>query len=168
MKGYKTCPECGAEHKLRIPTCGCGYTWGKYNEGPAHDPMHGCCSYMAGTSRCHYPGSFSDSLKGDGTWYCAKHQETRDPLEADRIVHDSHEEIPRPDYSIQAIRRRSELAFLKKFHAYTGNRPTKFNPSTPGKDWAHRVLEREAQGEQLPWIAVSFAKEVVNQQEQAA
>jgi hypothetical protein len=166
----KECPKCGTEHRTHIKKCGCGYQWTGKRQEPEqyHDPMHGCCSYMAGTSRCHYPGTFSDSLKGDGTWYCSAHNHERDPVKADAIVFRSHDEIPRPDYSIGAIRRRSEAKFLKRFVEYKGNRPTKYNASKPGKDWAYRVLERQEQGEPMAGIAVEFAKSVIGDRQEAA
>jgi hypothetical protein len=103
---------------------------------------------------------FSDSLKGDGQFYCREHEFNKDPIEAERILIKSHDDVPNLDYSDKAIRRYSEIRFLKRMHE-SPKRATQFNPAKPGKDWAKRILERQEQGEKLPIIAIDMAKEAL-------
>lgn len=162
----KECPKCETEHRLHIKKCGCGHVFGsRQTQQEDRDPMRGCCEYSTGTSRCHYPGTFSDSTNGGGRWYCSAHDRESDPSMGAAIVHKSHEDYPRPDWSLDAVRRRYELRTLKAMADHKGAKATKYNPSTPGKDWAKRVLERIRRGETLPVIAESFAKQALGQTE---
>lgn len=161
----KDCPKCGAEHRLHIKKCGCGHQFGSKQEAePVRDPMHGCCEYSTGTSRCHYPGVFSDSTNGGGKWYCTAHERETDPAMGAAIVHKSQEDFPRPDWSVNAVKRRYELRTIKAMAEHKGAKASKYCPSTPGKDWAKRVLERIQRGEQLPVIAEAMANEVLGSQ----
>ena len=158
----KECPKCETEHRLHIKKCGCGYVFGsKQQATPDRDPMHGCCAYSTGTSRCHYPGTFSDSTSGGGEFYCAAHYHLDDPSTGAAIVYRSQEEYPRPDYSIADVRRRYELRTLKAIADHKGAKATRYHASTPGKDWAHRIMERQANGETLAIIAIDYAEQVV-------
>lgn len=160
----KECPKCGSEHRLHIKKCGCGHQFGtKQEQAPDRDPMHGCCEYSTGTSRCHYPGTFSDSTNGGGRWFCSAHDRESDPAMGAAIVHKSHEDCPRPDWSARAVNRRYELRTQKAMAEHKGAKGTKYHPSTPGKDWAKRILERIHRGERLPVIAEAMAKEVVGE-----
>lgn len=165
----KECPKCETEHRLHIKKCGCGYVFG--SKQPAtqdRDPMHGCCAYSTGTSRCHYPGTFSDSTNGGSEFYCTAHYHLDDPTLGATIVYRSHEDYPRPDYSVAAVKRRYELRTLNAIAKRKGVKATKYQASTPGKDWAYRVLERKSEGETLAVIAVDFAEHVVGEKAKAA
>lgn len=160
----KECPKCGAEHRLHIKRCGCGHQFGQMQDkAPERDPMHGCCEYSTGTSRCHYPGTFSDGTNGAGRWYCSAHDKESDPALGAAIVHKSHEDFPRPDWSNRAVHRRHELKVQKGMADARGMKATKYKASTPGKDWARRILERIENGEQLPIIAEAMAKEALGE-----
>lgn len=162
MTKIKECPKCGAEHRLHIKKCGCGHDFGsKQAQEPSRDPMHGCCEYSTGTSRCHYPGTFSDGTNGGGRWFCSAHDRETDQAMAAAIVHKSHEDFPRPDWSANAARRRYELRTIKAMEAHKGAKSTRYQASKPGKDWAGRVLERIQRGEQLPIIAEAMARDVL-------
>lgn len=160
----KECPKCGSEHRLHIKKCGCGHVFGsKQAQQPERDPMHGCCEYSTGTSRCHYPGTFSDSTNGGGRWFCSAHDRESDPSLAAAIVHRSHEDYPRPDWSVNAVKRRYELRVAKKMAEHRGAKATKYHASTPGKDWAKRILERIRNGEDLPMISRQFAEQALQE-----
>lgn len=161
----KECPKCGAEHRLHIKKCGCGHQFGQLaRQEEDRDPMRGCCEYSTGTSRCHYPGTFSDGTNGGGRWFCSAHDRETDPAMAAAIVHKSQEDFPRPDWSVNAVKRRYELRTQKAMADHKGKKATKYCASTPGKDWAKRVLERIQRGEQLPVIAEAMAKEALGPQ----
>lgn len=159
----KECPKCGAEHRLHIKKCGCGHQFGsaKRESEPMRDPMHGCCAYTTGTSRCHYPGTFSSATNGAGPFYCSAHSTETDPAIGAVIVGKSHEEYPRPDWSVNAVRRRYELRVLKNVADNKHRKATKYVPSKPGKDWARRILERQHDGEEMQILAVEFAKDAL-------
>ena len=161
----KECPKCGAEHRMHIKKCGCGHQFGQMQaHEPERDPMLGCCEYSTGTSRCHYPGTFSSATTGGGKWYCSAHDHESDPAMGAAIVHKSQEDFPRPDWSVNAVKRRYELKVQKAIAEHKGAKSTKYESSKPGKDWAHRVLERIARGEQLPVISEAIAKEALGTQ----
>lgn len=164
----KECPHCGAEHRLHIKKCGCGHQFGQQAKEEPRDPMHGCCAYSTGTSRCHYPGTFSSSTNGGGKFYCSAHSRETDPGLAASIVHKSHEDYPRPDWSTGAVMRRYELKVQKGMADSKHAKATKYQASKPGKDWAKRVIERQRNGESMPILAIEFAKEVLGMNKEAA
>lgn len=165
----KECPKCETEHRQHIKKCGCGYVFGSRQAEPDdYDPMHGCCAYSTGTSRCHYPGTFSDSTNGGAPFYCHAHYHESDPAIGASIVYRSHEEYQAPDYSINAVKRRYEIRTLKNIAEHKVKVATKYNASAPGKDWAHRVLERKSRGEEMPIIAIDYAEQVVGVKAKAA
>lgn len=168
----KECPKCETEHRLHIKKCGCGHVFGvKQSRDEERDPMRGCCEYSTGTSRCHYPGTLSDGTNGGGRWFCSAHDRETEPAVGAAIVYKSQEDYPRPDWSVNAVNRRYELRVHKAMADHKGAKATAYNPSTPGKDWARRVLERIARGERLPVIAESMAIETVGvttQEQEAA
>jgi hypothetical protein len=158
----KECPKCGAEHRMHIKKCGCGYQFGQLSkQEEARDPMHGCCEYSTGTSRCHYPGTFSHSSNGGGKWYCSAHDRETDPEMGATIVYKSHDDYPAPDWSIKSVIRRYELRTIKAMAESKHKPATKYQASKPGKDWAKRILERIKDGESLPLIAETMAKETL-------
>jgi hypothetical protein len=118
----KECPNCHAEHRLHIKQCGCGYVWGASTEHKAQpvDLMHGCCEYTLDGKRCHYPGTLGSI--GGGKVFCREHFGEIDPIKGARVLARSHEDVPSPDYSIEAIKRRSEEVFKRKLSAYMNKR----------------------------------------------
>lgn len=110
---YKTCPRCWTEHKLKQPKCGCGYEWAAEKDTQL-DPYYGCCAYVAFGERCHYPGTHTHSTTGTDKWYCRHHAFDIDGREGAMIVTRSHHEIPNPDYSHDAIKRRCDIEHEKK------------------------------------------------------
>lgn len=156
------CPKCGSEHSNRLKKCGCGYEMKNGYTKPEHkDPMHLCCSYMSGTSRCHYPGTMSAGTNGDGRFFCSAHYGEADPVIGSSIVFKSHEDVPRPDYSPNAVRRQYELKTLKAISEYNGASPSKYVAALPGKQWAYRLMEQEATGEELATVAMDAWREVL-------
>lgn len=165
MSQTKECPKCGTEHRLHIKKCGCGHQFGQMarQQDESRDPMWGCCEYSTGTSRCHYPGTFKDSVTGDGRWFCSAHERESDPVMGSTIVYKSHEDYPNPDWSVNAVKRRYELRTIKAISDSRNKPATQYQASKPGKDWAHRVMERIQQGETLPIISEAMAKEALGQ-----
>ncbi len=156
MSMTKQCPQCQAEHPLRVNRCGCGYVWTPQNKPePARDPMLGCCSYSAGSARCHYPGTYTLSLKGDGRLYCSAHAAGVNPDQGALIVYRSHEEFPNPDWSAQAVRERYEQRVQREVKASRSGHAMHYSASEPGKGWAHALMRREAGGEQIAVAAQS-------------
>ena len=105
MYSMKACPDCGAEHRLSIRRCGCGYTWETQKQNSQQmDPMHGCCEWTHLGKRCHYAGSWSDSTKGGGPWYCLEHSRNPDPEFGYKVILKSHEDVKSTNYSLEARR----------------------------------------------------------------
>lgn len=158
----KECPSCGTEHKLHIKKCGCGHQFGLHlAKQEDRDPMRGCCEYSTGTSRCHYPATFSDGTNGGGRWYCSAHDRESDQAMGAAIVHKSQEDYPRPDWSVNAVRRRYELRTIKSMAENKGSKASQYEASKPGKDWARRILERLDRGDEMPIIARTMAEQAL-------
>jgi hypothetical protein len=71
--------------------------------------LEGCCEYVSGEMRCHYPGVYKTSTLGEGRWMCSAHD--KDPSSQTMgalIVDKSHEDIPFPDNSLERRRARFE------------------------------------------------------------
>ena len=64
---YKSCPNCGTEHKEHIKKCGCGYEW-KSQESKVFNHNTGCS-----VIGCPMPGTITDSVRGSETWFCRYH-----------------------------------------------------------------------------------------------
>lgn len=160
----KTCPQCGAEHKLRIARCGCGHEWVKRGETePAHDPLRGCCSYTAGALRCHYPGGFGGSVKGGGRLYCREHAAGVDADTGALIVERSHREYPEPDWSPAGVKARA-VERVKEEAAALRHASAPRHAGGAGRGWALNILDRIERGERVPLIAEQFAREVAGDQ----
>lgn len=163
MSELKTCPQCGAEHKLRIARCGCGYQWVKPGASePARDPMRGCCAYTAGALRCHYPAAYGASLNGSGLRYCSAHAAGVSADMGARIVERSHVDYPNPDWSVEATRARVVEQTRQKMLENNTRRASRHESSAPGKGWAYRIMERIEQGDPVPMIAEQMARRVVD------
>jgi hypothetical protein len=162
MNGYKTCPECGTDHRNAIPKCGCGYVWGKLKKVESKDPLHLYCAYESGSNRCRYLGTLSDSTNGGGPYYCSAHYHLTDPHLGAAITHKSHEDYPRADFSVESI----PMGLVARVHALaakrTGIAPVRYQSPNPGKAWAYRLKQREESGEDLPVIAKAMWREVVD------
>lgn len=62
----RPCPECGTIIAYAAKSCSCGWGKGKGAADPVKD--YGCAAYG-----CPLPGSISNSIGPNGTYYCRHH-----------------------------------------------------------------------------------------------
>lgn len=78
-------------------------------------------------------------------------------------VFENKTESGEPIISKEEILRRYEARIRKRMAEFKGTPAKEFKAASPSKLWAYRILERESRGEQLPIIAIDFAKQVVGE-----
>lgn len=76
-------------------------------------------------------------------------------------------ESTEPTISPEEINRRYEARVRQRMAEFKGTPAKEFQAAKPSKVWAYRILDRQAQGEQIPISAIDFAKQVVGAQEAA-
>ncbi|MDE2022070.1 MAG: hypothetical protein KGI71_04165 [Patescibacteria group bacterium] len=131
---------------------------------------------MSGGDRCRYPGSISPGTTGGGPWYCREHFGCSDMGAGAAVVARSAAEIPAGmSYSGESMREAARRAFLAR--GWPDMPPAVAGDDVPGtvlhltkdplkrkrdpKDWARRILQREAAGERQPIYAVTSAREAL-------
>lgn len=149
---YKICPQCEAEHRQHIKTCGCGYTW-KTSQSTT-DGIQRCCV-------CGNQGVWSDSVRGGGSWYCREHSSALGQSWRESEAYASR--MPKTDEQMN----REARDFLKS-RGWEGENLRERclamvrHPKDGGnKIWALKVLEREQQGEKLLIIQRQMAREAL-------
>lgn len=171
MKGYHECPECGAEHKLNVKECGCGYRWGAKANPP--DVHRGLCEWQADGMRCGNPGSCSTSTTGGGPWYCLDHSTCKDGLIGAEIVRRSH--LHKPVHTNDAVA--VEWLAARGIKQSAGMSKAEFvevcreyvpylNSIQPDRSrgtrlWAEKLRAREQRGEALSMMQRKAWREVL-------
>lgn len=117
------------------------------------------CIWKTNGYQCQANGTTSPATHGGGPWYCSEHfyalvgrrSGTEDPAVMAKIDARVNKIVPRredePDWSRRC--KAHVLAFVRDKQK-----------QQPHKDWARRILSRNAAGEQMPMISVRFAEDV--------
>ncbi len=147
MAKYKTCPNCGTEHRQHIKICGCGHEWGESQSGTS-DGIQRCCV-------CGAQGVWSDSVRGGGTWYCREHSAPAGasrarvtPKSVEQLSAEAREFLRSKGWERDDLRERS-LAMVRS------------RENGANKEWALDLLEREQNGEKLLIIQRQLAREAL-------
>ena len=156
----RLCSSCGVTNATTARECkGCGTKLRAYSteDSQQGDGIDRQCRWEDYGIRCNERGTVSDATTGDGPWYCRTHYAQRLgrrvlPLPAERSL-EGHGLSMVPgerDYATKA------RAWLKGKVGEIGNAPTGRN-----RDWARKILDRWADGESMPDIAVRSACEAL-------
>jgi hypothetical protein len=156
----RLCSSCGVTNAATAHECkGCGT---KFRAASLEDSQQGDgidrqCRWEDYGIRCNERGTVSAATTGDGPWYCRTHHAQRFgrralPLPAERGL----EGYGLPMVSGERDYATKARAWLKGKVGEIGNAPTGRN-----RDWARKILDRWADGESMPDIAVRSACEAL-------
>lgn len=113
------------------------------------------CAWNDHGYRCQHNGVWSDSTNGSGPWYCSTHERARRGLPPRPVV------IKRDHlagYGLTKEPGESSEAFAKRCIAYCKQMLAgMLDPGRINRDWAHKILDRYADGEDVPQISLQYA-----------
>ena len=155
-------------------TCSCGFGMReKVKKTRSSDEVKNVrtkCHFNEFGRLCERPGTISPSTHGGGPWYCRKH--------AHVAFHDGedHPEPPPDRESMEEVDKRvhaivprlpgeSEHDWSMRCRAYVMKMvkqlAAKMMSNTPNRDWAHRILARQASGENMTFQSIEMANEAL-------
>lgn len=115
----------------------------------------GQCAWNDHGYRCQCMGVWSDSTTGGGPWYCSQHDRERRGI-------GPREARPKVDqfagYGLRKETDESSREFAVRCVVYCKTVIAQMNdPERANRDWARRLLDRFADGEELPQPALQMA-----------
>ena len=152
----RLCGSCGVTNAATARECkGCGTKFRAHSpeDSQQGDGIDRQCPWEDYGMRCNERGTVSDATTGDGPWYCRTHHaqrfgRTARPVAPERSL--SGYGLPmrtgERDYAVRA------RGWLKGKVGEIGNAPAGRN-----REWARKILDRWADGEPMPDIAVRSA-----------
>ena len=154
----RLCSSCGATNAISARECkGCGTVFRAGRSDDDGDRADGQCAWEDYGIRCSERGSISDATTGDGPWWCRTHNAQRlgrtlaPVLPARSLSGCGLPMVPGArDYPTRS------RAWLKGKVAEIGAAP-----AGRSRDWARAILDRWADGEPMPDMAVRSACEAL-------
>lgn len=102
------------------------------------------CAWNDHGYKCYQPGVISDATDGAGAWYCREHETKRLGRRVPRAI----ARAPIEGYGISA-RQEGETSeqYQQRAMVFLRAHINKIGRATPGKGWAHSILDRFADGD---------------------
>lgn len=119
------------------------------------------CSWVSGGNRCKYPGTITHSTLADSStkWFCRFHFDCEDPIYGARVV-DVSQAIEVGRGNMEKTQREAAqycaergLTTVAKMVAHIKSLSGGIGARKPSTDWARKIRDRVAKGENLPLIS---------------
>ena len=152
----RLCSSCGVTNAATAHECkGCGAKFRAYSSADSQqgDGIDRQCPWDDYGIRCNERGTISDATTGDGPWYCRTHNAQRQG----RTVRPVAPERGLTGYGLPMVP--ADRDYATKARAWLKGKVAEIGTASAGRsrEWARLILDRWADGDPMPDIAVRSA-----------